>query len=106
MLVNQIPFRDFILTNNGEIEEQQIEMHRERVKTVGISLLDRQPGLFELELDWISAMNTETTEGDLDRAPRNDVRKVKESWDEVPDLINDETTGLEPSKRRERETNK
>ncbi|RUS18391.1 complex I intermediate-associated protein 30-domain-containing protein [Endogone sp. FLAS-F59071] len=81
-----IPFRDFILTNNGEIEEQQIEMHRERVKTVGISLLDRQPGPFELELDWINAMNTETTEGDLDRAPRNDLHKVNELWDEVPDL--------------------
>ncbi|KAI8379526.1 complex I intermediate-associated protein 30-domain-containing protein [Radiomyces spectabilis] len=64
-----IPFRDFILTNNGMIQEQQVEMFREKVKTVGISLMDRQEGPFDIEIDWIKAMNTEFTEGDLDRIP-------------------------------------
>ncbi|CAO3693657.1 unnamed protein product [Umbelopsis ramanniana] len=65
-----IPLRDFVLTNNGMIQEDQIEMMRERVKTVGISITDREDGPFEIELDWIKAMNTETTEGDMDRRPR------------------------------------
>ncbi|KAI9032829.1 complex I intermediate-associated protein 30-domain-containing protein [Phycomyces nitens] len=64
-----IPFRDFILTNNGMIQEEQVEMFREKVKTVGVSLMDRQEGPFRLEIDWIKAMNTEFTEGDMDRVP-------------------------------------
>ncbi|RCI02937.1 hypothetical protein CU098_004345 [Rhizopus stolonifer] len=64
-----IPFKDFILTNNGMIQEDQIDMFREKVKTVGISLMDRQEGPFEIEVEWIKAMNTEFTEGDLDRIP-------------------------------------
>ncbi|KAI8338257.1 NADH:ubiquinone oxidoreductase intermediate-associated protein 30 [Chlamydoabsidia padenii] len=62
-----IPFRDFILTNNGMIQEQQIEMFREKVKTVGISLMDKKNGPFSIEIEKISAMNTEFTEGDMDR---------------------------------------
>ncbi|KAI7900876.1 complex I intermediate-associated protein 30-domain-containing protein [Cokeromyces recurvatus] len=64
-----IPFRDFILTNNGIVQEDQIEMYREKVKTIGISIMDRQEGPFSLEIDWIKAMNTEFTEGDMDRLP-------------------------------------
>ncbi|CAO3660526.1 unnamed protein product [Umbelopsis vinacea] len=64
-----IPFRDFVLTNNGMIQEDQIDMMREKIKTVGISLTDREEGPFEIEIDWIKAMNTETTEGDMDRNP-------------------------------------
>ncbi|KAK4512820.1 uncharacterized protein ATC70_003528 [Mucor velutinosus] len=64
-----IPFKDFILTNNGMIQEDQIEMFRQKVKTVGISLMDRQEGPFSIEIDWIKAMNTEFTEGDMDRIP-------------------------------------
>ncbi|CEG69044.1 hypothetical protein RMATCC62417_16188 [Rhizopus microsporus] len=64
-----IPFKDFILTNNGMIQEEQIEMFREKVRTVGISLMDRQEGPFNIEIDWIKAMNTEFTEGDMDRVP-------------------------------------
>ncbi|KAG2200542.1 hypothetical protein INT47_012328 [Mucor saturninus] len=64
-----IPFKDFILTNNGMIQEDQIEMFRQKVKTVGISLMDRQEGPFEIQVDWIKAVNTEFTEGDMDRIP-------------------------------------
>jgi NADH dehydrogenase [ubiquinone] 1 alpha subcomplex assembly factor 1 len=64
-----IPFRDFILTNNGMVQEQQIEMYRQKVKTVGISLMDRQEGPFDIQLEWIKAMNTEFTDGDMDRTP-------------------------------------
>jgi len=65
-----IPFRDFILTNHGIIQEPQITMYREKVKTIGISILD-QHGSFCIEVDWIKAMNTDTTDGDFDTLPRN-----------------------------------
>ncbi|KXS12114.1 NADH:ubiquinone oxidoreductase complex I intermediate-associated protein 30 [Gonapodya prolifera JEL478] len=60
-----IPFRDFILTNHGWIQKRQIEMDRMRVRTIGFSIA-RQPGPFELELDWVKAINTDKTYGDYD----------------------------------------
>ncbi|KAI8604807.1 NADH:ubiquinone oxidoreductase intermediate-associated protein 30 [Dissophora ornata] len=53
-----IPFKDFILTNQGFIQEEQIEIFRERVKNVGVSIIDRKSGPFELEIECISAVNT------------------------------------------------
>ena len=47
----------------------QVEMFREKIKTIGISLTDRQEGPFSIEIDWIKAMNSEDTEGDNDRTP-------------------------------------
>jgi hypothetical protein len=35
----QIPFADFALTNAGQISEQQLTMMRERVRTVGVSVM-------------------------------------------------------------------
>ncbi|ORX95575.1 NADH:ubiquinone oxidoreductase complex I intermediate-associated protein 30 [Basidiobolus meristosporus CBS 931.73] len=61
-----IPFRDFILTNNGIIQNRQVNMYREKVKNFGFSIIDRQEGPFSLEIDWIKAMNTEDTDGDVD----------------------------------------
>ncbi len=40
-------------------------MDKSQVKTIGFSLL-RQPGEFELEIDWIKAMNTLDTFGEFD----------------------------------------
>lgn len=60
----QIPFRDFILTNHGIVQDPQIEMYRERVKTIGFSILS-QPGSFCLDIDWIKTMNTDSTEGNI-----------------------------------------
>ncbi|KAF9975925.1 hypothetical protein BGZ73_000214 [Actinomortierella ambigua] len=54
-----IPFKEFILTNQGFVQEDQIEMFRERVKNVGISIIDRTPGPFELQIESISAVNAE-----------------------------------------------
>ena len=36
---NQIPFTDFTLTNSGELSEKQLPMMREKVRTVGISVM-------------------------------------------------------------------
>ncbi|CAG8529234.1 13760_t:CDS:2 [Acaulospora colombiana] len=60
-----IPFKDFILTNQGIIQDPQVIMYREKVRTIGFSLLS-QPGTFCLEIDWIKMMNTEHTAGDDD----------------------------------------
>lgn len=39
-------------------------MYRERVKTIGFSILS-QSGSFCLDIDWIKAMNTDSTEGNI-----------------------------------------
>lgn len=51
------------------IQDDHVDMFREKVKTVGLSLSDRQEGPFSIDIDWVKAMNTEATEGDLDRHP-------------------------------------
>lgn len=40
--VAQIPFSAFVLTNVGEVAYDQIQMYRERVRTIGVSLLGRE----------------------------------------------------------------
>ncbi|EKM58461.1 uncharacterized protein PHACADRAFT_252799 [Phanerochaete carnosa HHB-10118-sp] len=62
-----IPFENFVLTNTGEIQPEQITMYRERLRTVGISLLGGNngvEGLYALGVDSIRAVNEEdvTTE--------------------------------------------
>ncbi|OBZ72682.1 Complex I intermediate-associated protein 30, mitochondrial [Grifola frondosa] len=57
-----IPFQDFVLTNAGEVSPYQIEMFRERVRTIGISLLGGKTsieGPYELGIDSIRAVNEE-----------------------------------------------
>jgi NADH dehydrogenase [ubiquinone] 1 alpha subcomplex assembly factor 1 len=39
-----IPFSDFTLTNSGDLSEQQIEMMRTKVRTIGISVLGPKEG--------------------------------------------------------------
>ncbi|PUU73883.1 complex I intermediate-associated protein 30-domain-containing protein [Tuber borchii] len=53
-----IPFSEFVRTNFGQVIEPQNEMMRQKVKTVGIGLIDRIPGPFELCIDRIWATNT------------------------------------------------
>lgn len=58
----KIPFDRFVLTNTGEISATQIEMYRERVRTIGISLLggnNAVEGKYELGIDSIRAVNDE-----------------------------------------------
>ena len=39
-----IPFSDFALTNSGELSAHQIEMMRQKVRSVGISVLGPKEG--------------------------------------------------------------
>ncbi|KAA1467340.1 complex I intermediate-associated protein CIA30 [Dentipellis sp. KUC8613] len=57
-----IPFDAFVLTNAGEIAPDQLTMLRERIRTVGISLLGGNSGVegpYELGIDEIRAVNDE-----------------------------------------------
>ena len=63
----QIPFDNFVLTNTGEIQNDQMSMYRERLRTVGVSILGGNSGVegtYELGVDCIRAVNEEdvTTE--------------------------------------------
>ena len=63
--VVKIPFRDFVRTSSGFVQQEQIAMDRTAIKHIGISILE-QGGEFCLELDYIRAVNTKNTLGDLD----------------------------------------
>ncbi|KAI0366279.1 complex I intermediate-associated protein CIA30 [Pilatotrama ljubarskyi] len=69
-----IPFKDFVLTNAGELVPHQVQMYRERIRTIGISLLGGNSGVegpYELGIDAISAVNAEdvTDASSLEKVP-------------------------------------
>jgi NADH dehydrogenase [ubiquinone] 1 alpha subcomplex assembly factor 1 len=68
-----IPFNDFTLTNDGNLEPNQTRMFREKVKTIGIGLIDRQEGEFNLEIESIKCFNTEYSDGDVDKLPETPI---------------------------------
>ncbi|KAJ3218895.1 hypothetical protein HDU67_003534 [Dinochytrium kinnereticum] len=73
-----IPFRDFVLTSHGYVQPRQLAMDRTQVKTVGFSIV-RQNGDFRLELDWIRAVNTHQTFGDMDIPNPDYLRKLPQA---------------------------
>ncbi|MCJ1288115.1 hypothetical protein MMC26_007470 [Xylographa opegraphella] len=68
-----IKWSDFVRTNHGVVVEPQMEMLRQKVRTIGIGLIDRIPGPFDLAIGRIWATNnpnnghTGTGEGDSGR---------------------------------------
>ncbi|KIL64262.1 hypothetical protein M378DRAFT_163511 [Amanita muscaria Koide BX008] len=55
-----IPFDNFVRTNSGEVSEVQIKMDKERVRSIGISLLGGNSGSvgkYELGVDSIRMVN-------------------------------------------------
>lgn len=71
-----INFSAFVRTNHGEVVEPQAEMLRQKVRTVGVSLIDRVPGPFDLAISRIWASNSlDDTEVFQDKN-REDVTKV------------------------------
>jgi NADH dehydrogenase [ubiquinone] 1 alpha subcomplex assembly factor 1 len=62
LTLGQIPFQNFVLTNSGEVASHQISMYREKVRSVGISLLGGNSGFagpYELGIDTVRAVNEE-----------------------------------------------
>lgn len=57
-----LPFSSFVRTNSGEMSEAQITMMRERIRSVGISILGGNSGFsgkYELGIDHIRIVNEE-----------------------------------------------
>ncbi|KAF9561963.1 complex I intermediate-associated protein CIA30 [Agrocybe pediades] len=57
-----IPFDNFVRTNSGEMSQTQISMYREKIRTVGISILGGNSGVegkYELGIDTIGLINEE-----------------------------------------------
>ncbi|CZT01005.1 probable complex I intermediate-associated protein CIA30 precursor, mitochondrial [Rhynchosporium agropyri] len=52
-----IKWNEFVRTNHGMVVEPQTELMRQKVRTVGIGLIDRVPGPFELCVERIWASN-------------------------------------------------
>jgi len=52
-----IKLHEFVRTNHGVVTEPQSEMLRQKVKSFGIGLIDRQPGPFELGIAAMWATN-------------------------------------------------
>ena len=57
-----IKWNDFVRTNHGVVIEPQTEILRQKVRSVGIGLIDRVPGPFDLAIGKIWATN-ETGDG-------------------------------------------
>jgi Complex I intermediate-associated protein 30 (CIA30) len=58
----QIPFSNFVRTSAGELSINQMEMLREKIKSVGISILGGNSGVegkYELGIDSIRVVNEE-----------------------------------------------
>jgi NADH dehydrogenase [ubiquinone] 1 alpha subcomplex assembly factor 1 len=65
----QIPFDNFVRTNMGEMSINQMKMFREKVKSVGISILGGNSGVegkYELGIDSIRVVN----EDDVVHSPK------------------------------------
>ncbi|KAF8742667.1 hypothetical protein AX14_002896 [Amanita brunnescens Koide BX004] len=57
-----IPFDNFVRTNAGEISEHQLKMYKEKIRSIGISLLggmSGSAGKYELGIDSIRIVNDE-----------------------------------------------
>ena len=52
-----IQWNDFVRTNYGQVVEPQKEMLRQKLRTVGIGLIDRVPGPFNLAISQVWATN-------------------------------------------------
>jgi hypothetical protein len=62
LLLIQVPFDNFVRTNSGEMSTDQIGMYREKVRSIGISLLGGNSGAggpYELGIDSIRIVNDE-----------------------------------------------
>ncbi|KAI1797420.1 complex I intermediate-associated protein CIA30 [Ganoderma leucocontextum] len=81
-----IPFKDFVLTNTGELVPHQVQMYRERVRTIGVSLLGGNSGVegpYELGIDSIRAVNIEDV---TDRSSLEKMSTEGTQWQRPPVL--------------------
>lgn len=87
-----IQWHEFVRTNHGAVVEPQAEMLTQKVRTVGIGLIDRIPGPFNLRIQRMWATNGLTEEdlkedaGGRQTAPAEDLKaKLSASGTSKPD---------------------
>lgn len=84
-----IKWDEFVRTNHGVVIEPQTEMLRQKIRTVGIGLIDRVPGNFEISIERIWATNRLTGE-DIAEDGRREEGQLKSrdgeklQWNEDP----------------------
>jgi NADH dehydrogenase [ubiquinone] 1 alpha subcomplex assembly factor 1 len=61
-----IRYSEFVRTNHGQVVEPQREMLTQKVRTVGMSLIDRIPGPFDLSISKIWATNCSSDDQELE----------------------------------------
>ena len=78
-----IKWSEFVRTNHGQVVEPQREMLTQKVRTVGISLIDRIPGPYDLSIGNVWATNAteedeilRDTEGVISGLPVNSRRRA------------------------------
>ncbi|KAH7078560.1 complex I intermediate-associated protein 30-domain-containing protein [Paraphoma chrysanthemicola] len=64
-----IRWNEFVRTNHGQVVEPQREMLTQKVRTVGISLIDRIPGPYDLSISKIWATNAGSDDEYLNNVP-------------------------------------
>lgn len=84
-----IKFSEFVRTNHGTVVEPQREMLRQKVRTVGVSLIDRVPGPFHLSISKIWASNRLSKEEQMEGPVAAEIdRKQRPKEDEEPYSVN------------------
>lgn len=86
-----VPFSDFTLTNTGTMSEAQIEMYREKVRTIGISVLGPGEGPFELGVESFDCVNLE--KGDEEELLAGRERGILGTGGEVAYVMSQRTKG-------------
>lgn len=71
---------DFVLTNWGIIQDEN-GLDKDKVKTFGIGLLDRQFGPYSLEVDWVKVITGESL-NNVTEESRNSNKKKKRNGNE------------------------
>lgn len=82
-----IKWNDFVRTNHGIVMEPQTELMRQKVRTVGVGLIDRIPGNFDISIESIWATNdaaidgSTAEDGGLEEGQLKSKHGVKIRWD-------------------------
>lgn len=67
-----IKWHDFVRTNHGTVVEPQGELLRQKIRTIGVGLVDRVPGPFDLCIERIWATNQEREQDVSDDSRREE----------------------------------
>ncbi|QDS68474.1 hypothetical protein FKW77_010841 [Venturia effusa] len=92
-----IPFNEFVRTNHGQVVEPQSEMLREKVKSVGISLIDRIPKPYSLRIERIWATNAQDDEW-LTQSEKGEIAAAQKEASAMEEARSKEEKKEEPEK--------